>query len=154
PLIEARVVCAGGHGTATLRQSRYLPLGSKGDARMRWRVPVCLRYDAGGVREKCVLLSHTEEQVDLGGCPKGLHPNAGGAGSYRFALPPEEYPKLPGAAFAQLAVREQLALADSIVGAFFTGRLPAENALGLLTPLASSPERALARMPMYLLEYS
>jgi alanyl aminopeptidase len=154
PLIEARVACANGRGTATLRQSRYLPLGSKGDARLRWRVPVCLRYDAGGVREKCVLLSAAEEQVALGGCPVWLHPNAGGAGYYRFALPPEEYAKLTGPVFAKLAVREQLALADGIYAAFFSGRLPAENALRLLAPLASSPERAVAKTPMFLLELS
>jgi hypothetical protein len=58
PLVAASVACDGGAPAVTLRQSRYLPVGSDGDAGARWQIPVCLRYGAGGAaRERCVLSS-------------------------------------------------------------------------------------------------
>lgn len=46
PFLEAEVRCDGAP-RLHLKQSRYLPLGSTGDAAKTWQIPVCARYQVG-----------------------------------------------------------------------------------------------------------
>ena len=44
PLVEVALACEGDHARFALNQSRYLPLGCKGDPKKVWQIPVCVRY--------------------------------------------------------------------------------------------------------------
>ncbi|HEX7602167.1 MAG TPA: M1 family metallopeptidase, partial [Polyangiaceae bacterium] len=55
PFVEAEVKCDGAP-RLHVKQSRYLPLGSTGDADKTWQIPICVRYEAGKVaKEVCTL---------------------------------------------------------------------------------------------------
>ncbi len=92
PLVETTLQCpAGGAPRLTLRQSRYLPLGSKGSRDERWEIPACFAYHDGTARKQhCRLLRETVEEIALPAesCPRWLLPNSAGAGYYRWALEP------------------------------------------------------------------
>src|SRR5262249_8425057 len=88
PFVEATLTCGKGkdHFVA-LKQSRYLPLGSTGDDKRTWQIPICMRYASGkGARETCTLLTEAEGKLPLEGdaCPAWVMPNADGAGYYRW----------------------------------------------------------------------
>jgi alanyl aminopeptidase len=156
PFVEVRTSCTTSRAEVTLRQSRFLALGSRGDRARSWHVPVCLRYEAGGaLREHCRLLTRPEERWSLPekGCPAWLHPNADGAGYYRFGLPGDGYARLQERASGKLTIPEQLVLADSVDAAFSMARLSASETLSQLAPLADSPERSVAGVPMQLLKF-
>jgi alanyl aminopeptidase len=157
PLVEASVGCEGASATLTVRQSRYLPVGSAGDRAQRWQIPLCVRFGRGSdAREQCTLVTEPEQRIALEGgfCPEWLMPNADGAGYYRFALPAADLARLRGAGAAQLQPRERLALADSLVAAFAANAIPAADVLAALAPLASDPTRAVATSPMGLVSFA
>ncbi|MCB9596720.1 MAG: M1 family metallopeptidase [Sandaracinaceae bacterium] len=150
PLVEVTPECADGAGSLTLRQTRYLPLGSEAEAGARWQIPFCARYAAGGeVRQACTLL--TEEQGSLpleGGCADWVMPNAGGVGYYRWTLPPQALETLRQRGLAQLDVREAMSFADSVRSGLAAGRITYDVAMNALRPLAQRSERPLATAPI------
>jgi alanyl aminopeptidase len=156
PWVEADAACVRGKGVVTLRQSRFLPLGSAGDSRRSWQLPVCIRYEvAGAVRQHCQMLTAPSQRVELpDGCPAWIFPNAGGAGYYRFALGPAELRALRSKARGKLSEPEQLALADSLQAAFSAGRLTTTEALEALEPFSASPEPELATAPTSLVRFA
>ena len=150
PLLEVRVSCEGGGAKAHLRQSRFLPRGSKGERRASWHVPACLRYPVGArIQETCALLTESEAEIPLVGssCPAWLHANADGAGYYHFVASAQDLAALVGAA-DQLAPRERMALQQSLVSAFETGAHPAAFVLSQLEVLAGSVHRGVAHAGM------
>ncbi|WP_420207519.1 M1 family metallopeptidase (plasmid) [Acinetobacter baumannii] len=93
PLINTALQQEGNQVFLNVKQSRYLPVGSKGDARSLWGVPLCVRYEV---------------------------PNADAAGYYQFSLPQKEFTRLT-AATEKLSNTEQLAYAYAISAAFNHG---------------------------------
>src|SRR5207253_10199419 len=84
PLVEARLSCAEKEKPRLLlKQSRYLPVGSEGDRKKTWQIPLCVRSSLG---EQCTLLTSAEGEMDLPGCPQWLIPNADASGYYRWSL--------------------------------------------------------------------
>lgn len=157
PLVEASVACVGTTATLTVKQSRYLPVGTTGEHTERWQLPLCVRFGVGReVREQCALVTEPEQQIVLGGgaCPTWLMPNADAAGYYRFALAPADLVKLRRAGLSQLTPRERLALADSLVAGFASNTMPAADVLAALAPLAADPTRAVATATMGLVGFA
>lgn len=93
PLINTALQQEGNKVFLNVKQSRYLPVCSKGDARSLWGVPLCVRYEV---------------------------PNADAAGYYQFSLPQKEFTRLT-AATEKLSNTEQLAYAYAISAAFNHG---------------------------------
>jgi len=154
PLVEVTPTCEGEQGSLTLRQSRYLPLGSQASREATWQIPFCARYRAGGeVRQVCTVLTETEGQVALeGGCAEWVMPNAGGTGYYRWSLPADQLTVLGRSGLSDLSVREAMSFADSVQSSFAAGRTSYEDAMNAVRPLARRPERALATAPISLTE--
>jgi alanyl aminopeptidase len=154
PFVEARLTCEAGAGLS-LTQSRYLPLGSRGDAGRTWRIPVCVRYAKGeGSAVACSLLTDREGTMQLdpegpkGACPKWVLPNADGAGYYRWALPPGDLAALADKGYAKLTPRERLSFAQSLKAGFQRGATPAADVMAALAPLARDSSSAVAVKPM------
>jgi len=156
PFVEAQLSCEGEHPRVNFAQSRYLPLGSPGDANHSWQIPICVRYGRGDdAHETCTLLADTQGTLDLEGeCPEWVMPNAGGAGYFRFTLPAEQLTALTHAGWAHLTTPEKMALGDSLEAAFARGTLPAADLYGLLPTFANDPARRVATLPMGVLSFA
>jgi len=131
PLISLSVSCeVGRKPRLELSQSRYAPLGSPIDAdASTWQVPVCLSFVAAGERDStCTLLSRKQRSVtlDADSCPTAVHPNADGAGYYRFTLDNDSWRGLLAVA-DDLPATEALALVDSLNAGFRSGAVGADQ---------------------------
>lgn len=129
PLLDIEVSCEAGQApTLKVTQSRYAPLGSAIDpAASQWLVPMCVSYtDAGERMSECAMLQERQQNIPLsaGDCPTALHPNADGAGYYRFAMEESWWQGLIGG-LDEMAAAEALVVADSLDAAFRANRLSA-----------------------------
>ncbi|MDN8339637.1 M1 family aminopeptidase, partial [Acinetobacter baumannii] len=124
PLINTALQQEGNKVFLNVKQSRYLPVGSKGDARSLWGVPLCVRYEVpnAGSKVQCELVDQAEAKIELKGASLGSWyiPNADAAGYYQFSLPQKEFTRLT-AATENLSNTEQLAYAYAISAAFNHG---------------------------------
>ncbi|MFB5229382.1 M1 family aminopeptidase, partial [Acinetobacter baumannii] len=124
PLINTALQQEGNKVFLNVKQSRYLPVGSKGDARSLWGVPLCVRYEVpnAGSKVQCELVDQAEAKIELKGASLGSWyiPNADAAGYYQFSLPQKEFTRLT-AATEKLSNTEQLAYAYAISAAFNHG---------------------------------
>jgi alanyl aminopeptidase len=147
PLVSTKLDCNGKAGAVpNLAQSRYLPLGSAGDANRTWGIPVCVRFPHG---TQCQLLDgkSTDMQVAGGQCPAWYMPNADGEGYYRYAMDKADRAALTKV-IAQRSDGEQLAYADSVRAAFEHGDLDAGEVLASMRELARSKVRQVALAPL------
>ena len=156
PYVEAAVQCAGGPPRLHLKQSRYLPLGSTGDAGKQWQVPVCARYAAGGgaTKEACTLLAAPEGDLPLESkdCPAWVFPNARGMGYYRFSLASANLANVRDRAIGSLDTRERMALGNSLRAAFGRGTTPFSEVLQVASALSSNPDEHVAEEPTRLVD--
>ena len=114
-------------------QSRYVALGT-GPQPNRWIIPLCVRR---GAARHCQLLDGQTAHFSLPG--KGpLVPNAGGAGYYRFELPPSGWDSLIRTA-NRLPSGEAVALADSLQASFRAGRARSDQLFALAAKLMRNP---------------
>jgi alanyl aminopeptidase len=131
PLLSTRLDCTDAASPKLIvSQQRYAPLGSRIDPRSgQWNVPMCIAYSTGGAEQsQCVLLSEPEQTIDLDAdsCPSLVHPNADGAGYYRFAFDEAGWSSLIDAV-PDMAPAEALALGDSLQAAFRAGKVSADT---------------------------
>jgi len=143
------LVTAVAQGTSRIhvKQSRYLPVGSTGNANVTWQVPFCWRGRGG---DSCRLLTQAETDIDLGvpaACPLDLFPNVDGAGYYRFSLAPKDLAAVR-ASLGKLSTREKIAFAASLRAAYSRATTSMKDVLAAVAPLAEDPEPAVAEEPM------
>jgi alanyl aminopeptidase len=151
PYVSTEVKMEGGKTVLHLAQSRYLPLGSKGDASRVWGVPMCVRYGtAGGANKvRCELLDKATGTMVLDDAAKNtwVLPNADGRGYYRFAQSKKDLASL-AKVVGTLSDAEQLAYADAARAAFQHGDLDAGDVLAALKPLTASKTREVFTAPI------
>jgi alanyl aminopeptidase len=90
---------------------------------------MCINFVADGEQKStCTLLSGSKQSINLDAdtCPTLVHPNAGGAGYYRFSLDGAGWERLISEA-SNLPAAEALVLADSLDAAFRAGVVEAET---------------------------
>ena len=150
PLVEASLACSPQGNYLSLRQSRHLPLGSAGDPKRTWQIPVCAKWPEGkSTKEVCLLLDGAEGSLPLPSstCPAWVMPNVDAAGYYVFSMPPADMKKLTTTAFEGLTPPERLAVVHALRTSWSRGTKVAD-VLPLLTPLANRPERQIAQAVM------
>lgn len=149
PNVHAELDCTGAP-RLTLSQSRFLPLGSEGDAAKRWQVPVCVRYGTGKKsHEKCTLLAEPKAELALeGACPAWVMPNAGAAGYYQWSMPPTAMQALADEGLRALEVPEQVSFGRAVLDALRAGKLDAVQAAAALRPLARIEHPDVVQAPM------
>ncbi len=122
-----------------VRQARYAPLGSTIDPDAgEWQVPMCIGFTVDGEsKSTCTLLSDREQSISLDApsCPTQVHPNADGAGYYRFSLDGAGWQRLLANALS-LAPAEALVLADSLDAGFRAGMVSAATYVSGMAMLA------------------
>ncbi|QAU23350.1 M1 family peptidase [Dyella sp. M7H15-1] len=155
PYVQAKLEQQDGKTLLQLSQSRYLPLGSSGDAHRLWGIPVCVRYAIhAGTKVTCSLLDkQTGSMVLADAIPSTwVMPNADARGYYRFSLDKAGWSDLTQHVVA-LSNAEQLAYADSIDAGFRQGEWNAGEAMAALKPLASVATAEVAVAPLSMLEW-
>ncbi|HWU77950.1 MAG TPA: M1 family metallopeptidase [Rhodanobacter sp.] len=153
PYVQTRLEQKDGKTVLQLSQSRYLPLGSKGDAQRIWGVPVCVRYGtADGSKVGCEMLDKASGSMVLAGKPTWIMPNAHASGYYRFSLDKPQLVALT-AHVGKLSDAEQLAYADAVSASFRRGDLDAADVLAAFKPLTTSKIREVATAPLGQLEW-
>jgi alanyl aminopeptidase len=155
PYVQTKLEQKGGKTILHVTQSRYLPVGSTGDAQRVWGVPVCVRYGtADGSKVQCEMLDKPAGSIELAGASHAtwVMPNAYGRGYYRFSLAKPEWAELTKHV-GSLSDTEQLAYADGIDAGFRHGDLNASDALAALKPLAGSSTREVVVAPLRMVEW-
>jgi alanyl aminopeptidase len=156
PLVSAEVVCGDGEEPRLeVSQSRYAPLGSSIETdSSEWLIPMCVSYDGDDGRQStCAMLRESRQTITLEseGCPSQLHPNADGAGYYRFALEATWLDALV-AGSSSLPASEALVLADSLNASFLAGEAGADSFVNGMATLINHPDWDVAEAAMGHLE--
>lgn len=141
PLLSVRLDCEDEENPRLrVSQIRYAPLGSAIETTANvWQIPMCVAYTVDGVeKSSCTLLSKRQQTVklDADSCPTQVHPNADGAGYYRFSLDDAAWNKLIANA-SSLAPAEALVLADSLDAGFRAGTVSARTYASGMAALVS-----------------
>jgi alanyl aminopeptidase len=155
PYVQTKLEQKDGKTVLRLSQSRYLPIGSSGDAKRIWGVPVCVRYGtADGSKVSCDMLDQATGSMVLAGAsnPTWIMPNANASGYYRFSLDKVELTGLTKQV-GKLSDAEQLAYADAVNANFRHGELDAGDVLAALQPLTTSKTREVATAPLDQVEW-
>jgi alanyl aminopeptidase len=153
--VQTRIEQKNGKTIVHLSQDRYLPVGSTGDAKRVWGIPVCLRYaTSDGTKVSCELLTQATGTMVLADAstPTWVMPNANARGYYRFNLDKKEWADLTQHV-ATLSDTEQLAYADSIDAGFRHGDLNAGDAMAALKPLTGVATREVIVAPLPTIEW-
>ncbi|HZH16807.1 MAG TPA: M1 family metallopeptidase [Archangium sp.] len=155
PLVTTRLDCSGKVPVVRLSQSRFLPLGSSGDAKQEWKVPLCVRYGSSkGTGRACTVLEGESAELALPeakACPTWVLPNADGAGYFRTALDTQMLGRLLSTESRQLSRAERVALIGDVQALVNAGAMPASDALGLLPGLAGEKDRQVFQASLELL---
>ena len=150
PYVQTRLEQKNGKTILHLSQDRYLPVGSAGDAKRLWGIPVCVRYaTSDGTKVSCELFDQPTGTMVLADASAStwVMPNANARGYYRFNLSKQAWADLTQHV-AVLSDTEQLAYADSIDAGFRHGDLNAGDALAALKPLTSVATREVVVAPL------
>ncbi|HWS72764.1 MAG TPA: M1 family aminopeptidase, partial [Thermoanaerobaculia bacterium] len=115
-------------GKVTIAQSRFLPAGTKAEARV-WRVPVVLRYaNASGTHTKSLLLDRASTTIELGKGVQWVLPDADARGYYRWSVPSSTLAKL-AAHPENLNLRERVAFLGNLTALVDAGAAHADELL-------------------------
>lgn len=145
PVISMELECEGKQPQVAVSQKRYLPVGSSGDSRQTWRIPICLKYDADGkVRNSCEVLTDPRSNMKLEGakaCPSWVMGNDGADGYYRVAYQSATLQKLLTAGVEKLTLPEKIGLLGDVNSLVASGDVPESDALALVVKFGNAPER-------------
>jgi alanyl aminopeptidase len=151
PGVPLVTIESAGGGKVKLTQHRFLTVGEAGANEPRWRIPVTLRYPAGGsLRTVRIWLTGADTVADLGVAspPAWIMPNAGASGYYRWRVPEAMNEALLGAARAQLNERERIDVIANLTAQLRAGAEHGDQYLQMVTNMASDPEPEVLRADM------
>jgi len=156
PGVPIVTVAEAADGTLRLAQARYRRLGPAAAAPApEWKIPFCADlYPAAGASSKhCTMLEGASGTLAVPASLRGatVHPNANGAGYYRFSVDAALWQRLLALA-GRLPPREAVTLADSASAAFDAGRQPFAGLFQAAQVLANHPDRTAALSLGYRLE--
>lgn len=149
PFLEAEVRCDGAP-RLHVKESRYFPIGSSGDASRTWQIPVCVRAGVGKTSSVvCELVKEREGDVALktDKCPDWVMPNADAAGYFRFSLASADLAKLRKAT-ASLSVRERMAYVNSLRAGYGRATISFVDALDAAAALTGDSRTQMASEAM------
>lgn len=147
PLLSVSLHCdPGAKPAVSVTQERFLPLGSKGSRGEYWQVPVCFEYESGGkISRTCSVIADPKDTVALtsaSACPAWLNANDDGSGYYRVRYEGQAAQKILSNA-DKLDLRERVDLLANAAALLSAGKMPASDALSLVTKFKDAPEREL-----------
>lgn len=142
PSVAAKATCTDGKLRAfDFEVSRYLPLGSSGDPKQAFKLPLCINSSSGrfcGVLDSAAGARSIKPTADGLTCPTFFLPNDGGE-FYVRATPSGADVKALLGVLPSLSPRERLAVVDAVRSGFRKGTLSAADAESALLVLAKDP---------------
>ncbi len=107
-----------------------------------WRIPVGLKYEAGGqVKTRNVLLTRASQDVVLDGTAvRWVHPNADEGGYYRWTVPTPVLHAIAEGGDRTMSVRERVGFIGNAAALLDAGALRGDEYLRLMAPFARDPE--------------
>lgn len=141
PVLSFRLDCDDEQNPSLeISQARYAPLGSAIDpASGNWQIPTCISFVDGDTRKStCELLGEKTQSIALDAthCPTRVHPNADGAGYYRFSMKDAAWLELMSDV-ANSPAAEALVLADSLDAAFRADGVSADTYVAGMAALSN-----------------
>lgn len=106
----------------------------------QWTVPVCLHWDDGGRQCTVVKPGHTQVDVPATSCPAWVWSNSTGRGYYRSVLSEPALDAVFSQGYEQMEAAERRALAADLGAMVIGGKLPARDAMKLMTVVARDRE--------------
>ncbi len=155
PYLDVKTSREDGKTMVTVNQSRYLPLGSKGDTDKSWKVPACFGYAIAGKAHKyCTLLDQKEMIFALpeSGNLDYLMPNLNGAGYYRYSLDAKAWSDL----FSNqnnLSAESMLSLTNSFAAAVDAGKMDFSALVAVAPAVIKSDSYRVSTSPMSSLRF-
>jgi alanyl aminopeptidase len=144
PLVTADLRCADGPPRLGLAQRRSLPIGSRGEARQTWSIPICVKYPAGGAEARaCQLVSGASAEIELSkaaSCPAWVLANAGETGYYRVLYRGGMLHSLLGDGGSRLTLAERVGVLGDVNALANAGEIPPGDALALVEPFSQDPD--------------
>jgi len=144
PLVTADLRCADGPPRLALAQRRSLPIGSRGDTKQTWMIPICVTYPAtGGAVRECQVVSDPSAEMKLSkaaSCPEWVLANAGETGYYRVLYSSAMLRRLLADHGANLTLAERVGVLGDVNALTAAGEIPPGDALALAEPFASDPD--------------
>jgi alanyl aminopeptidase len=145
PVVAIDLHCPpSGSPRVTLSQSRFLPVGSKGDRTAQWQLPVCLRYgDNDQSHRRCVLLGQAPQEValdDVDRCPRWLLGNDRMTGYYVSNTPPALTTALLDPKSEHLGLPERVGVLRDLGALIIGGQREAGQVLARLPEVVRGPE--------------
>jgi len=146
PLVSVALDCTKAKPTLKVQQERFLPLGSKGDSKQVWNIPLCVRYGTGtSGQSQCALITQPAETVELtaaGSCPSWVEANDKAAGYYRVQYQGGLLASLTaGDVKTRLTAPERAEFMGNAEALSRAGKLATSDALGLVEIFHADSDR-------------
>jgi alanyl aminopeptidase len=144
PEISVALKCDGAPAVR-LSQKYYRPIGAAASQEETWKVPVCVRYQAGrAIAQECFLLDKPSAEFKLtkaAGCPASLTANDSASGYYTVNYEDKLRENLlaRGSTFLNAAERQTFLNDLQLLAA--AGDLTEDKTLAAIPVFASAPER-------------
>jgi cytosol alanyl aminopeptidase len=144
PLVTAELRCENGPPRLGLSQRRSLPIGSRGDTKQTWMVPICVKYPAnGGVARECEVASDPSTEMKLtkaASCPAWVLANDGETGYYRVLYRGGMLNRLLADNGSRLTLAERVGVLGDVSALVNAGEVPPGDALALVEPFSKDPD--------------
>jgi alanyl aminopeptidase len=144
PLVTAELRCDNGPPRVALSQRRSLPIGSHGDSKQTWMLPVCVKYPvAGQTVRQCQIDSDPSTEMALTSaksCPAWLLANDSAAGYYRVLYRGGMLNRLLADNGTKLTLAERVNVLGDVNALVNAGEIQPADALALVEPFSKDPD--------------
>lgn len=145
PLMKVDLQCGKGRTpSVSVRQERFLPLGSAGTRETYWQIPVCVEYSNGKTKAReCVKIADPKDSIPLKSaksCPEWINANPNASGYYHVSYEGDLFAKLTERA-GDLNLTEKVDLLLNASALVRGGLLPADQALELVRKFKDAHNR-------------
>jgi alanyl aminopeptidase len=153
PMVSMALECSGGKAKLRAGQTRFLPVGSKGNAKQVWNIPLCVRYGTGTTgQSQCMLMTQPSETFELTaakGCPAWVQGNDQAVGYYRVQYQGGLLAALTsGDVAARLTAPERAEFIGNAQALSKAGKLTAAESLTLVDKFHADPDRFVTQTAM------
>lgn len=156
PYLDIATSCVDNKASVQVKQSRYLPIGSKGSSKQTWQIPACMGYQIdGNSHQYCKVLDKAVESFELpeAGCPTYLMPNSQGSGYFRYSLSSDDWQNLL-ANKEKLSTEEMMSVNDSFTAAVNAGQISFADLIAIAPNIIESDSSRVASAPMSMLSFA
>ena len=144
PLVTAELRCGGAAPRLELAQRRSLPIGSRGETRQTWTIPICVKYPVGRAEaSECAVVSDPSAEMKLTKavrCPAWVLANRGETGYYRVLYRGGMLGRLLAHGGSHLTLAERVGALGDVNALVNAGEIPPGDALALVEPFSQDAD--------------